>query len=132
LKVFYDPVTKGFYKSGWNVNIPTSSVEITEDQRLFLIQEQEVGNKVVVKEGVVVSAPPSTPSHEALIDSERKWRDSELINADIELNKVQDSDPKAIGTVSDWRTYRKALRAWPENKNFPKQEFRPKSPASKE
>jgi hypothetical protein len=76
-----------------------------------------------------------TKNNQGVVDLavvERNWRDSELINADIELNKVQDSDPKATGTVSDWRTYRKALRAWPEDKNFPKQEFRPKSPMNKE
>ena len=59
---------------------------------------------------------------------ERAWRDSELIRADIELYKVQDIDPKAVGTVAGWREYRKALRAWPEHKDFPNKEKRPVSP----
>lgn len=59
---------------------------------------------------------------------ERYWRDSELIRSDIELYKVQDSDPKAVGTVAGWREYRKALRAWPEHKDFPNKEKRPVSP----
>lgn len=61
-------------------------------------------------------------------DEERGWRNFELDRADIELNKVQDSDPKSIGTVADWRTYRKALRAWPEHKDFPNKDKRPVSP----
>ena len=60
--------------------------------------------------------------------TEKAWRDSELIRADIELYKVQDSDPKAVGTVAGWREYRKALRAWPEHKDFPNKEKRPVSP----
>lgn len=59
---------------------------------------------------------------------ERKWRDCELRRADVELSKVQDSDPNAKGTVGDWREYRKQLRAWPSSKDFPNQAFRPKAP----
>lgn len=59
---------------------------------------------------------------------ERLWRDSELARADIELYKVQDSDPKAKGSVSEWREYRKALRAYPESEVFPNQESRPVAP----
>jgi len=60
--------------------------------------------------------------------SEIAWRDSELTRSDFELNKVQDSDPKAKGSVSDWRNYRKALRSWPESLDFPNKDKRPLSP----
>ena len=60
------------------------------------------------------------------------WRDAQLSFADHELNKVQDSDPKAIGTVGEWRTYRKELRNWPEDSNFPDKQKRPVSPDMKE
>lgn len=63
---------------------------------------------------------------------ERLWRDSELTRADVELYKAQDSDPKSVGSVSDWRFYRKALRAWPESKGFPKEAHRPVAPDTKE
>jgi len=59
---------------------------------------------------------------------ERLWRDSELARADIELYKVQDSDPKSKGSVSEWREYRKALRAYPESEGFTNQESRPVAP----
>ena len=70
----------------------------------------------------------STTAETNLSYTERAWRDSELIRSDIELYKVQDSDPKAVGTVAGWREYRKALRAWPEHKDFPNKEKRPASP----
>ena len=44
---------------------------------------------------------PKQKSSEELAREERIWRDAELIRADEELNKVQDSDPKAVGTVGD-------------------------------
>lgn len=65
---------------------------------------------------------------EVLECQERAWRNSELIRADIELNKVQDSDSNAKGTVSDWRNYRKALRNYPENPSFPDTSVRPPAP----
>lgn len=60
--------------------------------------------------------------------AEKAWRNLELSRADQELNKVQDSDPKSTGTVTDWRAYRKELRAWPENINFPDVSSRPVAP----
>lgn len=63
-------------------------------------------------------------------EEERQWRNGELVRADIELNKVQDADPKAKGSVADWRNYRKALRALPEHPKFPDFTARPNPPDS--
>lgn len=57
---------------------------------------------------------------------ERCWRDSELARADVELNKVQDG--VGSGTVSQWRTYRCALRDWPVSPKFPNEDYRPAAP----
>jgi len=51
-------------------------------------------------------------------EAERQWRNIELIRADEELNKVQDADSKARGTVAQWREYRRALRNYPESEGF--------------
>lgn len=59
---------------------------------------------------------------------ESSWVSRELDRARAELEKVQDSDPMAVGSVSSWRDYRKSLRAWPEQSSFPNKEFRPKAP----
>lgn len=60
--------------------------------------------------------PPSPEGVSA--DVERQWRNFELIRADEELNKVQDADPKAKGTVTQWREYRRSLRQYPESEGF--------------
>jgi hypothetical protein len=129
IKYYYDPESKGFYQTDVNKIIPSSAIEISLEKKDELLKQESEGLSIVMKDGEVSYSLATLKPEE---DSERFWRDRELIRADIELNKVQDSDPKAVGSVLDWRTYRKALRAWPEDKNFPKQEFRPKSPASKE
>jgi hypothetical protein len=46
------------------------------------------------------------------ISNDTDWALSEMERVRGELEKVQDSDPKATGTVSMWRDYRKTLRAW--------------------
>ncbi|MNQ58988.1 hypothetical protein D3C85_732080 [compost metagenome] len=69
-------------------------------------------------------------SQEDVRHLERSWRNSELDRSDIELYKVQDSDPKSVGSVSAWREYRKALRAWPDSVEFPDQSKRPTAPDS--
>lgn len=72
--------------------------------------------------------PSSVVDAESLAEGERLWRDRELIRADEELNKVQDSDPKARGTVTDWRSYRKNLRSLPDMQGFPTSHVRPVAP----
>lgn len=52
-----------------------------------------------------------------VMQEERIWRDAELQRADVELFKVQDGE--GTGLVSDWRAYRCALRAYPEQADFP-------------
>ena len=66
---------------------------------------------------------------EEQIKHERDWRDSALIVADIELNKVQDG--VGVGTVTAWRTYRCELRGWPAHAMFPDSAYRPVSPDAK-
>jgi hypothetical protein len=64
----------------------------------------------------------------SLLEFERCWRNAELRLADIELNKVQDSDPKAFGTIPQWRKYRRELRSWPSSADFPDNKYRPLRP----
>lgn len=67
---------------------------------------------------------PNSPSSEAVA---RDWRDSELLQADITLLKIQDG-MTGLGNVGDWRKYRIALRTWPEAEGFPSIESRPLRP----
>jgi len=123
-QIYYSPGTNGFYNKRINNNIPSDIIPVDDAHYKHLILEQSLGKKIKFEDGRLVAESP--PSQEEVL--ERMWRDSELSRADTELNKVQDSDRKATGTVSEWRTYRKALRDWPESINFPSKDKRPKAP----
>lgn len=127
---YYSPSENAFYESSINTNIPEDVLEITTSRKKELFVGQSKGLSIVPGED-------GYPVNEGCaVDIDRNleivWRNSELFRADIELLKVQDSDPKAIGTVSQWRDYRKALRTWPENPDFPDKQKRPVSPKHKD
>lgn len=58
---------------------------------------------------------------------ERSWRDSELLKADIEVNKAADT---ASAGEAAWRRYREALRHWPQSPDFPDVDRRPTPPGA--
>jgi hypothetical protein len=65
---------------------------------------------------------------EALIITERTWRDAQYENVVIGLDRISDNSPSAAGTISQWRDYREALRQYPQQADFP-QGIRPSQPA---
>lgn len=60
-------------------------------------------------------------------ETERQWRDAELVRADLMLNRIQDG-MSGFGSIGPWRSYRVDLRNWPENPEFPKTACRPVAP----
>lgn len=127
VKIYYDPKSSGIYQTNIHKRIPQGSVEISEEMRWKIVNASSDGLLItVLNDEITFSESETVPN--TLVNDERFWRDSELFRSDIELYKVQDSDAKGVGSVSDWRVYRKLLRMWPENANFPTIEFRPKAP----
>lgn len=134
MKIFYSTINDCFYleelKQSYQAsgNWPPDCLEISyEDFSKFSLNNPPK-NKVRTFIDNKLCWVDQKPSLEDLESNERSWRNFELRVADVELNKVQDGDPKSIGSVSDWRGYRKNLRAWPEHPNFPSEQYRPKSP----
>lgn len=130
-KFYYSSSVKGFFSSVVHSleQMPGDCVEISREKYDEIFSGQSEGKLIVSNEEGYPSLTENAVDHNQL---ERDWRNIELKRADEELNKVQDSDPKATGTVAEWRQYRKDLRGWPENLNFPNSLFRPKSPDIKE
>lgn len=126
-KLYYSAGTGGFYDSRINSKIPDDAVEISQ-QRYSELRQGEMNGKNIVPNEQGLPNLSAEMSDSSKTQSERSWRNSELSRSDIELNKVQDADPKANGTVSQWRDYRKALRAWPESKDFLNKDKRPVAP----
>ena len=90
-----------------------------------------VGTRLEIGEwlGEWVDDGPKPIPTEHLIFLEKSWRNSELVRADVELNKVQDG--VGVGTVTAWRAYRCELRDWPDHANFPDSASRPLAPDNK-
>lgn len=111
---------------------PEGTLLVSEEIFWRTINETDGIWKLNTESGEVYKDPLPGPTQEELEALERQWRDEELVRADKELNKVQDSDSKAIGTVGDWRAYRKNLRSLPEHELFPTIEARPVAPDAPE
>lgn len=134
--MFYSPKNNSFYpfdmKDDYGDDWPSDAREVSdEDWKQFgqsTIPEGKV--RLWQKDKLVWVDKISIKTKEQVEEEERVWRNAELFRSDIELNKVQDSDPKASGTVSVWRDYRKSLRAWPESTLFPEKSKRPIAPDS--
>lgn len=133
-KIFYSSFKNSWYPEDFLQDytyLPDDLIEISESvYEEFVLNPSPVGKKYKYIDGKFQWVDIEKSPEEFSIE-EKYWRDCELQRADYELNKVQDSDPKAIGTVGEWRNYRKELRNWPENKDFPDQMKRPISPDGK-
>lgn len=90
----------------------------------FFLSAPPPGCKLGVREG----KPGWVTDPEYEIALENGWIQQEMSRTAEEILKAQDSDPTAVGTEADWRAYRVALRAWPENEHFPNKNYRPMAP----
>ena len=134
MKYYVSPSTLGFYVDKINNHIPSDAIQLSQDVYLSLLSGVNSGYEIdfELSDQLTLKKIVSIQTIENLSKDERFWRNTELTRADYELNKVQDSDHSAVGSVGEWRTYRKALRAWPEQVGFPNKEFSPKAPDFKE
>lgn len=67
---------------------------------------------------------PTVEMH--IIGDERAWRNAELREVDIIINKIEDFQLE--GESQPWRMYRCKLRDWPASELFPNPNKRPVSP----
>lgn len=136
MTLYYSSKNQGFYDSEiHDKNIPIDSIQIDTKLYLELFQGQASGMSIVGDERghpYLVPQIVSTVSEDQLAEFEKVWTFSEIDRVRDELEKVQDSDPDAIGTVGAWRDYRKALRVWNEHENFPNIKYRPVAPDAQE
>lgn len=101
---------------------------------VYAYDDQQVSGGII-KDGLVLMTPEEVEAHknpnltlEQASILERQWRNTELANADIEINKAVDSANYAV--EKSWRNYRLALRDWPENPDFPDATKRPARPTT--
>lgn len=135
MKHFYSEEKRGFYAEelrevfeeagSW----PADAKPLTEDQYKEFYEIIAAGGKTIKfdKKGVPkIIDLPAKELKDVSIQVERAWRNVELDRADTQLKIAEDGD--GVGTVEEWREYRKSLRKWPEHKSFPNTKFRPQAP----
>lgn len=121
---FFSPSAMGFYDDQDSGYIPEDAVSISLELYLSLLEGESKGKTITVENGFPKLINRVEKDNTQVL--ERVWAESELIRARDELEKVQDADPKAIGTVGQWREYRKALRQYIEaNKDVSAPKNRP-------
>ncbi len=75
-------------------------------------------------EGDYSPVPPTDEEQLAMdIAREQAWVKGEMEFADEEIRALEDGE--GIGIEQDWRTYRVALRAWPNHPSYPDSVSRP-------
>lgn len=138
MRVYFSPSNLAFYPEEFKKDYeksqswpPDASLVDYKIFKEYALSVKPLGKKLGAVDGQPVWVVDDTSENQE-ISFERQWRNSELKRSDIELYKVQDSDPKAVGSVSEWRDYRKLLRAWPDHSEFLNKDSRPKAPDFKE
>lgn len=71
IKVFYDPLSKGFYQSDFHKDIPPSAIEITNKLRWELVQGQSEGKEILIQDGVVGLVSKTSSISDSQIESLR-------------------------------------------------------------
>ena len=124
-----------FYDDRNSAPIPPDAVEITPEVHRELLEGQQQG-------GIIRAGADGYPcleerqiSPEVLADGERIWRDGQLRLTDSLVarhrDEQEDGEEPTLSEehYSQLQTYRRSLRHWPEQPEFPSPEDRPQSPA---
>ena len=131
---YYSKITNSFYPADFKKNYalaaswPGDATLVGyEDFKVFSGSPPEHMDRGSDEEGKPCWVKKATPIDSESRSIEVSWVSQEMLRVREEIEKLQDSDPKAIGTISLWRSYRKSLRVWEDHQDFPNKEFRPKA-----
>lgn len=133
--MFASKTTRGFYDAAIHSSMPDDVVEISAERHAELMEGQSVG-KVIAwgNDGFPVLSELSLPSAEDIAATERTWRDQRLSETDGVVTRHRDELEDGLATTlapaqyAELQVYRRALRNWPEAREFPLIEHRPLAP----
>lgn len=134
--MFSSKSTRGFYDPEINSFMPSDALEISTERYAELLVGQSEG-KVIAwnNDGFPILAEPPPPSDEELIAAERAWRDVHLSPTDGIISRHRDELESGGPTTltpaqySELQEYRRLLRNWPQQTEFPLANHRPTSPS---
>ncbi|CAI8907045.1 Phage tail protein [Pseudomonas chlororaphis] len=135
MTVFFSPSTGFFYDDQVCESIPHDVIEFSATERDALLSAQGHGRYVgILPDGRpgLIDSPPQSP--EQLAEVERFWRFRQLSTTDGVVTRHRDELEDGVTTTltpeqyTELQAYRRALRDWPENGEFPLAEHRPVAP----
>ena len=133
--ILYSKSTGGFYDSAHNAFVPTDAMEVSGEDYLALLEGQGKGKCITAGEDSypVLNDLPPLPK-EVLIVNARDWRLHQLTATDGVVarhrDELEEGSPITLNAAqyTELQAYRRALRNWPEEGEFPLVESRPEAP----
>lgn len=135
MTIFFSPSTGFFYDDQINSVMPDDANEISAEERDSLLAQETQGRRVVAGVAgrpVLAEAPPPDP--EMLVAIERQWRNARLLATDGVVSRHRDELAEGVSTTLtavqyvELQAYRRKLRDWPADGEFPLREHRPPAP----
>lgn len=136
--VFFSPSTNGAYTVEINGNdIPKDAVEIPKSDWTSLLEQLGGSAKKIAAgaDGLPILIDPPLPSTDEIEAMERTWRDVRLAETDALVTRhrdeLEEDGSKTTLTTKQYtelQAYRRELRNWPDNGDFPLSEHRPEAP----
>ncbi|RUI81066.1 phage tail protein [Pseudomonas aeruginosa] len=136
--IFYSATTGGFYSPdvhGDHMPPESELWPLTDAEYQALLDAQSNGLQIVTDvDGRPIAEPTPPLSDETLAVIERIWRDRQLDSTDALVarhrDEIEDGDTTLTGEqYKALQAYRRTLRDWPEQGEFPLAEHRPSAPA---
>ncbi|WP_124298615.1 phage tail protein [Pseudomonas chlororaphis] len=135
--LFTSKTTRNFYDQSVSTDIPDDAVKISIAVHAALFEEQVATGKVIEwgDDGYPFLADPPPASQVDLAAWERYWRDAQLLSTDPLVSRHRDELEEGSETTltpaqySELQVYRRSLRNWPENGEFPLADHRPVTPS---
>lgn len=131
---FFDTNSHGEIGSP-DCTIPEGAIELSDELYAELTAPRS-DNKLVYPGAdgypVLIEPPPPSPEEQAAI--ERAWRDAKLAATDGDVTRHRDELEEGTATTltaeqyTALQVYRRQLRDWPENGEFPLIDHRPAAP----
>lgn len=137
MEFLYSPTKDSFYPAEYkedykkNNNWPSDLVQVSNaDFKTFSLGKPPLGSKRAYINGSLLWVEKQITSEQMLI-METAWCQTEIARADDYINRIQDGEA-GIGTVTEWRNYRKKLRTWASSNDVLDKSKRPIAPYIKE
>ncbi|PNB74898.1 phage tail protein [Pseudomonas sp. GW456-E7] len=134
--MIYSSKTTGlFHDSDVSSELPADAIEISHELHSELLNGQSQLNKINfdTEPPSLIERPPMSP--EQLADIERAWRDVQLAKTDGLVARQRDELDAGEATTltaeqyAELQVYRRELRDWPQEPEFPLTDHRPLAPS---